>query len=361
MKKILYLSLHDLKNSKDGVAKKINSQIKSFEKNSLLVDYVYRDEQAIYINCKENILETNKIKGRKGISSMYNKIQNLNFDYMYIRYEGTTFSKLKSLRKFKKQGKKIVIEIPTYPYKGEKNGIKQQIIYFYKEIYNFFLYKYVDYIVTFSADKEIFGIKCINISNGIDFNTTKLIEKKDHEALVFTSVSICAPWHGVDRFLYSLDCFLEQRKDSKIKFNIVGEGVETEKLKQIVSDSKYLANIVVFHGFKSGKELDDIYNQTDIGVGCLGNHRKGIYTIQALKNKEYAAKGIPMIFSEDDPGLRGKDYVYSATHDESLIDISDVIKWYSGLKITPREIRNSVKQFSWDVQMKKVIDKIEEE
>ncbi|MGL5426402.1 MAG: glycosyltransferase, partial [Cetobacterium sp.] len=97
---------------------------------------------------------------------------------------------------------------------------------------------------------------------------------------------------------------------------------------------------------------------TDIAVGCLGNHRKGIYTIQALKNKEYMAKGLPMIFSEDDPGLREKEFVYKATHDEELINIENLIKWYEKLNITPEEIRKHAEEFTWDKQMKKVIDSL---
>lgn len=362
MKKILYISLHNLKENKDGVSKKINSQIKALEKNNLIVDYIYRNESGIYLNSVDNIIDNKSIKGRKAINSIYKNANKLSYDYIYIRYEGTTFLKLKALKKWKKNGGKIIIEIPTYPYKGEKRGKKQQVIYFYKEFYNLFLKQSVDYIVTFSDDSKIFGIPCINISNGVDFENTIMITKTNHQTLTFTSVSSCANWHGIDRFLNSLEYYFKyNRNTKKITFNIVGEGSETNELKDIVNKSEYLNDTVVFHGFKSGDELDRIYNKTDICVGCLGNHRKGIYTLQALKNKEYAAKGLPMIFSEDDPGLRHKEYVYRATNDENLIDISDVIRWYGELKTTPKEIRDSINDFSWETQMKKIISKIEEE
>ena len=106
------------------------------------------------------------------------------------------------------------------------------------------------------------------------------------------------------------------------------------------------------------QELDDIYNETDIGVGSLGRHRSGLHTMRALKNREYCAKGIPMIFSEDDPDLRDVPFVYHITPDEKLIDIEKLIVWYENINLEPKDIRKYAKEFSWDIQMKKVIDEI---
>lgn len=75
---------------------------------------------------------------------------------------------------------KIILEIPTYPYDGEKinhTGIKKKK-YWIEKKYRKSLYKYVDRVVTFSEDDEIFGIKTIKISNGIDLETISLIKKE---------------------------------------------------------------------------------------------------------------------------------------------------------------------------------------
>ncbi|MEG2480028.1 MAG: hypothetical protein RSA50_07120, partial [Mucinivorans sp.] len=43
---------------------------------------------------------------------------------------------------------------------------------------------------------------------------------------------------------------------------------------------------------------DDLFEQADIAIGSLARHRSGITTIKTLKNREYAARGIPFIYSE---------------------------------------------------------------
>ena len=80
--------------------------------------------------------------------------------------------------------------------------------------------------------------------------------------------------------------------------------------------------------------------------------------MKALKNREYSAKGLPMIYSEIDLDFEGQEFVHKVSHDESLIDIEKIIKWYKNLKVTSEEIRDFSKQFSWDIQMKKVVDEI---
>ena len=45
-----------------------------------------------------------------------------------------------------------------------------------------------------------------------------------------------------------------------------------------------------------------------------------------------------------------------APADETAIDINSIINFYKKLTSSPIEIRNSIKNLSWDHQMKKVID-----
>lgn len=352
--------------SKTGIGKKIDSQfnaLKSFFEETYISG---GNENYYYIHGTEyKVKYSNNFQKRIQRLELLKKfIIEKKITYVYLRYAHFADSKF---TKFLEEISKfcvIIVEIPTYPYDSEyKFGFnKRYLSFIIEKKHRNKMEKYIDYIVTFSEDEKIFGVPCINISNGINLEKLNIVKKikATENTIRFTSISSCDYWHGIDRFLNSMENYLEKNPTSKVKFNIVGEGREIANLKKIVSDSSRLSESVIFQGFKSGKELDEIYNETDIGIGCLGNHRKGIYTIQALKNKEYAAKGLPMIFSEDDPGLRGREYVYRATHDEYLIDIADLIQWYQKLTITPEEIRESVKEFSWENQMKKVIDKINE-
>ncbi|MGL4954901.1 MAG: glycosyltransferase, partial [Cetobacterium sp.] len=291
---------------------------------------------------------------------IFKELKNLkltDIDCLYIRYPGANPLFLYFLKKNK--NKKIILEIPTYPYDKEANGFMKKIYIFIDFISRQHLKKYVSNIVTYSEDKKIYGIECININNAIDFDELKLKKNKNQKnKIVFTSVSLCASWHGIDRMLNSIENYYKNKGTEDVLFYIVGEGSESSKLKEITKNSKILQGKVKFFGFKGIEELDKIYDETDIGIGCLANHRKGVYTIQALKNKEYAAKGLPIIYSEDDPGLREANFVYKVSFDEELLNIQDIISWYKLLKITPNEIREYVKNFSWENEMRKVVKKV---
>ena len=219
---------------------------------------------------------------------------------------------------------------------------------------------YVDKIITFSEDKEIFNIPCISIENGIDLEEVKLVEKKEHKGINFISVSQCHFWHGIDRVLYSLLQYIKSGGKEEIRFHIVGEGTETPKLKKIVENNIELQDMVTFYGFKSGEELDEIYNNSDIALGSLGFYRSGLEKGSTLKMREYCAKGLPFVVGYDDTSFsKDLSFYYQVSNDESLLDIEKIIEWYKNLKVTPEEIRKYAEDnLSWDKQMKKVIDNI---
>ena len=67
---------------------------------------------------------------------------------------------------------------------------------------------------------------------------------------------------------------------------------------QTLIDRYDLKDKVIFHGALFGAELDDVFNQCQFAIGSLGRHRSGITRIKTLKNREYATRGIPFIYSE---------------------------------------------------------------
>ena len=90
----------------------------------------------------------------------------------------------------------------------------------------------------------------------------------------------------------------------------------------------------------------------------MARHRSNITDIKTLKNREYAARGIPFMYSEIDSDFENKPYILKATADESSIDIQKIISFYDQCTCTPLEIRNSIKNLSWKIQMQKVVDEV---
>lgn len=363
--KILYLSF--ISEKYIGVHKKINAQIKSLEKVTnykisecrIKGESLYLNEKKIgNYNCGEKMYQ--KVLRKFQEYFILKKLQDekiyKDLKYVYIRRFGATTWLINYLKFLKKLNKKIILEVPTYPYDNEV--LKEHYFVKQDKIWRKEYYRYVDKIVTYSDDKYIWNIPCINISNGVDLEEIKLVEKKIYKGINFISVSNCSFWHGIDRFLYSLLQYKKSDGKEKIKFHIVGEGSETAKLKKIVEDNIELHDIVIFHGFKLGKELDEIYNNSDIALGSLGNHRKGLLDGGGLKNREYCAKGIPFIKAGYDR-FENCQFIYDVPNDESLLDIEKIIEWYKNLKVTPEEIRKYAEEnLTWDKQMKKVIDSI---
>lgn len=375
--KLLYITNVVMKDY-EGVSKKIINQCNSLNKYFSELDILYKEEnkdiilQKFYfskkiLTKKKNNIFT-KILFKFSYEKLYNFILENDYTVLYIRYDCRANPFFNCfLKKIKEQNIKILMEIPTYPYDNENNNssniFKNLLSSFNRKIerkYRYCLSKYVHKIITFSDDNEIFNIKTIKISNGINLKKIKLIDKKDEDSEInFIIVSSIAIWHGIDRFILSMASYYKKKPAEIIKFHIVGDGEENimNSLRKLVQKNK-LEKYVIFYGFQSGKKLEDIYNRANIAVGSLGRHRSGISTLKALKNREYAAKGLPMIFSENDLDFEDVKFVYKVSPDENLINLEKIIQWYKELQLTPQEIRKFSEKFSWDIQMKKVIDNL---
>lgn len=94
-----------------------------------------------------------------------------------------------------------------------------------------------------------------------------------------------------------------------------------------------------------------------MGVASLARHRSGITRIKTLKNREYAARGIPFVYSETDDDFDQREYVMKAPADESPLDMEALLHFYRSRPFVPAEIRASVEgSLSWKMQMQKVLD-----
>lgn len=374
--KILYFTQQEA-NKNHGIYKKILYQVEALKRLENTVDLIANittQNNVLRVlkkdNSDEEIIEKNSLKFIQLMRYVhYNKVYKLiekeKYDLIYIRYPQAAMPLFNNfLRKIKENiGSKIVLEIPTYPYDDENKNIKglKKIKIILEKRYRKYLKNYVDKIVTFSEDKKIFEVVCINIANGIDLEEVKIKkEKEGKEEVNFVHVSVTRFWHGVDRFLDSLIQYIKNGGKEKIRFHIVGEGSETLKLKKIVEDNIELQDIVIFHGFKSGEDLDEVYNNSDIAIGSLGFFRSGLEKGSTLKMREYCAKGLPLVVGYDDTSFsRDLPFYYQVSNDESLLDIEKIIEWYKNLKVIPEEIRKYAEDnLTWDKQMKKVIDSI---
>ena len=165
------------------------------------------------------------------------------------------------------------------------------------------------------------------------------------------------PWHAFDRVMAGVGKYKGERE---VFFHVVG-GVHPHHMKNVFNPliEKYkIKDNIIFHGTLFGDELTKVFNQCQFAIGSLGRHRSGITVIKTLKNREYATRGIPFIYSEQDSDFDHQQYVLKAPADESPINIQLIIDFMDDFTMKPEEIRHTVEHLTWKLQMQQVLDSV---
>ena len=374
--KILFLVYHGF-SEVSGISKKIHYQVKGLRENGYEVHLCYYDFDANGHRCR---YVDDKVIKDYGTGLLAGLRQRIDFDciYDYCKEKGIQFVYarcfqnaspflIRFFKRLKKLGVKAVTEIPTYPYDQEFDTFSRQERLGLKmdQLFRNRLYRQQSAVVTFSDAKQIFGQRTIRISNGVDFDSIPLHQFHPvDDALHFIGVAEVHLWHGYDRLIAGLgEYYKNTASPRKIVFHIVG-GIDPFDLYgqgdypgiQTLIDQYGIQENVVFHGQLFGEELDRIFNQSCFAIGSLARHRSGITVIKTLKNREYATRGIPFIYSEIDNDFEDKNYIIKATPDESPIDIQQILDFLEHRYFEPSEIRKTVENLTWKIQMKRVID-----
>ena len=369
MRKALFIIFHGF-DPNNGISKKISYQVKALKECGLAVHLCYMDEstskrrmvdEKIIADYGHGVMS--KIRKRIDFASITRYAKKSGIEFVYIRsnHNANPFS-VHMVRQMQKYGMKVVMEIPTYPYDSEykAQGMSKQI--FQDKLFRNTLAKYLDAIVTFSDYDSIFGQRTIRISNGIDFSNVKIKSRGNDTSKELNLIGVAEihEWHGFDRIVKGLSNYYSTPKDYIVKFHVVGYFFSAEgeaEFKKTINDNK-LGEYVILYGKKHGEELDKIFDRCDFGVGSLGRHRVGIDSIKTLKNREYAARGIPFIYSETDSDFDNMPYVLKVPADETPIDIFRIIEFQKSLTIKPSEIRDSIQNLSWTCQMEHVLESL---
>lgn len=368
--KVLFLIFHDL-DPANGISKKIQAQIRALKANDLETHLCYLHENATdkcriadhSVIANYGVSLKGKIKKRLEYSSVadYAISQHIDLVYMRSNHNANPFT-IRMLHRMKKAGIRLVMEIPTYPYDQEYITPFMKAELFVDRCFRKKLARQLDAIVTFSDYKTIFGIQTIQISNGIDFSEIPVKKQLNHisREIHLIGVAEIHYWHGYDRLIRGLAQYYHIPQIYKVYFHIVGDFSgqrERDEILPLIAQQN-IESYVIFHGKQHGEALNQLFEQCNFGIGSLGRHRSGIDKIKTLKNREYAARGIPFIYSETDEDFEKMPYVLKAPADESPIDIQNIINFTQTFNLSPKKIRETVSHLSWKKQMQKVIQQI---
>lgn len=376
---ILFLTYHGFDNG-SGISKKMLAQIKGLKQNGHEVhvcsySIAENGDRCRYVD--DHVIQNyghgkrTALKPRLDYDCILNYCIEHHTDLVYARsYMNASPPLIKLFKQFRSNGIKSVIEIPTYPYDKEFETLpfEHKARLFIDKLFRKSLSAQTDAIVTFSDEHTIFGQRTINISNGVDLDTIPLHQNVDFsKELHLIAVAEVHPWHGFDRLIEGLGQYYQQGGANKkpVYFHIVGDVWDSE-----MYDSKFATGFathiknygiepyVIFHGKLFGEELNKIFDMCSFAVGSLARHRSGITVIKTLKNREYASRGLPFIYSENDSDFDYQPYILKAPADESPVDINSIIHFLDSHSFNPKDIRCTVEHLSWKNQMKIVIDSL---
>lgn len=270
-------------------------------------------------------------------------------DFLYIRqvYHDASFARyLRAIRR-KNPNIRIIYEVPTYPYLTEQKTSAANAVFRKKETrWCERAAKYLDRIVTFYGQDEIWGVPCIKLINGYDFSQVELPKRSEPKDVQMISVAANAFWHGYDRLIEGLNQYYANGGTEQITYHVVGNVLP--ELQKMVQDYN-LESRVIFHGRQSGDALKQLYAKCYLGVDVLGGHRKDYPISSSLKSREYAAYGIPLLTASPVDYLQKScPYQLLAPYDDSPIDVSRLAADYHGIydRKDPNMIARNIREYA---------------
>lgn len=357
-------------NKKTGVGKKIAAQVAELSKDfDVVVELNHTGilKQNVWQKIRRRLPYT-AINIRWKASDKYKDA-----DFIYFRKDVVDYSVYRFLYDIKKNNPscKVIFEVATFPYDKEVLRRPADIFFYIKDILNRNrLKKCVDRIVTLSEHKQIFGIKTIRTINGLDFSKVCVRDCIENtEDINMIAVTSFAKWHGEDRLISGFDNYYNHKKGTRnIVLHLVGKGEKYEVLMDQVK-AKGLEDHVIFYGYKTGEELNEIYNKADVAINSLALHRLGLKSASTLKSREYGAKGLPIVSGSSIDYLpHNYQYLLKVPSNDSPLDVQEIIDFYDKIYTcySKQEIALNIRAFAeqrcdMKLTMKTIIDYIKEE
>lgn len=379
--KILFLNPCSNNQGKNHLFRKFYSQVNSGVKLGDDVYYTTYDEDFLYINhvvdgeVKREIIGKNRFS-EKNVLIMHQMmrairpwIKNNWVDFVYMRSIPPTYTHNKTKRLFQKKGIKVVVEIPSYP--GNEINLSSRKLYFKLVglLYRLFAKpKYTDlYTLIGEHSEEYKGVPALNIENGLDVEAIPLKKSFSYHPgeIHLLIVAVIQYWHGYDRLVNGIKKYISNNGERKIILHICGTSHDgsLDSILQFSKNNGFEKN-VIYHGYQSGKDLDDRFDECDIAIGSLGLHRSNIIVDTTLKLPEYTARGIPFVYCTHSNNVDANgNYYLKIPDDDSCVDIDAIVRFFDSLdkETVSKKMRSFAEDnIQWSAQLKKIKNKVEE-
>lgn len=357
MKKLLYIALTNYEDPADGVSIKVHSQIKGLEELGYDVYCASYGEDGVYLyhkQGKELLEKKSKVPQRiLFMSALLKHLKEQQYDVCYIRFPFIDWHLKQVIKKLKSDNTTLYIEVATYPiYQStfKKDGLVATLLYKQHTFFSRDLKKYVDKVLYIgNTTDNIWGCDAELIPNGCNVEQFALKKQVNNgkDELVLIVVAAMYARHGFERLFDGMaDYYRDGKPETVVKLYMVGEGPERENYQQFTKENG-LEEYITFTGAKSGAELEELFDESDVAVAALGMYKEDIYQASTLKVKEYLSRGIPFVYACDEIGLsEALPYVLKVENQPGNLDVKKVVDFYQEVK--GKDFRNEMREYAVD-------------
>lgn len=367
MKKGYYI--HFQGRSSIGISKKIDMQMDEFARFYDMKELEVPTLDRTFLQRIIGLFPTASIS--RDYEKTFEELKNP--DFLYVRRAVADRRYVEFFKRVKKKYPdcKIVIEIFTYPYDKVEFARWNAWPFYIKELlYRRNLKKYIDRFVSYTDDTEIFGIPVIRTANGVNVEKIEIVKGQYQDnKITLIGVAYMQRQHGYERIIEGLHQYYQNR-DNKytVELLLIGDGPEKPKYQKLVQ-KYHLQDYVKFYPNMLGKQLDEMYDISDIALAIFGMYKAGSYKkTSALKTRECLSKGMPIITGCEIDVL-GADYKYVRNFPDNAqpVDITEVVRFYEEMKkgnMDKKSVADEIREFavshvSMEIVMKPIIDYIE--
>ncbi|MFW5501599.1 MULTISPECIES: glycosyltransferase [unclassified Maridesulfovibrio] len=197
------------------------------------------------------------------------------------------------------------------------------------------------------------------MGNGIDEKALPLSKQPEKTGKIHAlCVAHYNHWHGLDRLIKG--CGNSPEIAEKFRFHVIGDGPALHEYKTLVAKLN-VGDTFVFHGRKDKSEIDPYADLSCFAVGSLAFFRNNLKQIAALKHREYALRGLPIMFADEDVDFnRSMEFCHIISHDESPVDMLSLLDFAQKCRKNPLlrlHIREyALKELNWTKKMKTVVE-----
>ena len=362
-------------NPKNGISKKVLYQVQALRNNNIDARLVLLGKGSRE-DFKEDFVDiiSTKVPPYKSFLDKLSAVKSLRRSYEQVLLDGDQEEVIMlrecvpsfwMWRLLKQSKKKVILELLSNSF---QEALLRKSYLYYISLCLFYapILRSVDLIVSVTQEilEQHFNIKkykipYLIIGNGIQVDSTPVSKRKRNTVpgeYNLTCVAQISPWHGLDRLMEGLRRY---KGNDVINFHIVGTGSALSQLKEL-AEKLELKNIF-FHGFLSGKELDDILEATDLAISTLAIHRTNIRFLSVLKSREYCARGIPFVYAGiDDDFPPDFPYALRVEPSEQPVNIEQIVSFLKKIE-QDTECEKNMRKYaeevlSWDVKMGRLAD-----